>query len=77
MHDDSNEDETSIKPPSGHIISRENILMPGGMVSQGKAPVYPQKLNEIAINIVDQEDYGSPKGSNLDDISVSSPVASS
>lgn len=35
-----------------------------------------KKMNDRAINIV-EEDYCSPKGSNLDDISVSSPIASS
>ena len=34
-NDDLNDrDDNSIKPPSGHVISRENILRPGGMVSQ-------------------------------------------
>ena len=34
-NDDLNDrDDHSIKPPSGHVISRENILRPGGMVSQ-------------------------------------------
>jgi hypothetical protein len=27
------DDENSNNPPSGHIISRENIIVPGGMVN--------------------------------------------
>lgn len=26
-------DDESVKPPSGHVISRENILRPGGMIN--------------------------------------------
>lgn len=31
---DFNQDDSSARPPSGHVISRENILRPGGMINQ-------------------------------------------
>lgn len=27
------DDDNSINPPSGHIISKDNIIVPGGMVN--------------------------------------------